>query len=191
MLTTTSQRGFTEDQLMALPHLGKAELIDGRIIMSPAGYRHGVVASRLLARLLMHVERYRQGLVSDSSTGFRMKGGNVLSPDVSFVAADRLRGLNRLPRGYFDGAPDLAAEILSPNDPPGEVEQKTKEYFDNGLRLLWMVDPERRTIAIHHPPTSSPQPTRTLRSDDTLDGEGVVPDFRLPLNDLFAGPDFG
>lgn len=186
MLTSARQRGFTEEQLMSLPHLGKAELIDGRIIMTPAGAEHGNLGMYLGGKMEAHVRERRLGRVFDSSTGFRMENGDVLSPDVGFVAADRLRGLKRLPRGYFDGSPELVVEVLSPHDPPAELERKIAEYFRNGTQRVWVVDPAGRTVRLHR----GGEPDRTLHLGDILDGEGVVPGFRLSLDDLFAAPDF-
>jgi Uma2 family endonuclease len=102
---------FTEADLLQAPRDGrKHELVDGRIVVSPAGYRHGRIAVRLVIRLGQYAKDHQLGDVLDSSTGFRLPGGNVRSPDVAFVAAARVP--NRAPEGFFDGAPDLAVEIL-------------------------------------------------------------------------------
>jgi Uma2 family endonuclease len=170
----------TEAQLRAMPRDGrKYELVDGRIAVSPAGTRHGVIAVRLGARLLEHVEAHDLGYVLDSSTGFRMPGGNVRSPDVSFVRKGRYPD-EHLPVGFSDVVPDLAVEILSPEDRPRAVLDKVGEYLEAGVSLVWVIDPEARSAAVH----------RSLAAVDEVGPEGalvgaeVVPGFRCPLAGL-------
>jgi Uma2 family endonuclease len=187
MTTIAAQAGLTEEQLLSLPHIGKAEMIDGRIIVSPAGYEHGGISMLLGSRLFLYAQSHRLGHVTDSSTGFWMKSGNLLSPDVSFVAKDRLRGMKGgMPRRFFCGSPDLVAEVLSPNDKPNEIERKLCEYFETDTRLAWIIDPVTGTVREYR----SQQSSRELRIGDSLDGQDVVPGFTLPLAELFAPPDF-
>ena len=186
MSTLARSENLTEEQLLSLPHIGKAEMIDGRLIVAPAGYEHGGVSSALLAALYTHVRARKLGWVTDSSTGFWMKSGDLLSPDVAFVAGARLRGMKRLPRKFFQGSPDFLAEVLSPNDKPHEIERKMTEYFTSDTRLAWLVDPAARAVTLYR----SAKPGAVLRDDAVLDGEDVVPGFALKLDDLFAQPDF-
>jgi Uma2 family endonuclease len=171
---------LSEEQLLSLPHLGKAELVDGRLIVSPAGSEHGALSLAMAVRLYAYVMERRLGRAFDSSTGFWMRGGTLRSPDVAFVAAERLKGMKRLPRRCFQGAPDLAAEILSPNDTPNETGFKVKDYFESGSRMVWVIDPEQRTARIHTPDGDS----HVVGADGFLDGGEVVPGFRLRLGDL-------
>ena len=187
MSTLTRSENLTEEQLLSLPHIGKAEMIDGRLIVAPAGSEHGGVSSAILAPLFSFVRAQRLGWVFDSSTGFYMRSGDLLSPDVAFVAAARLKGMKRLPRKFFQGSPDLVAEVLSPNDKPHEIERKMTEYFASDTKLAWLVDPAAQTVT----PYRGARPVRVLSGQDVLDGEDVVPGFRLPLEELFAQPDFG
>lgn len=186
MPTLTRSENLTESQLLSLPHIGKAEMIDGRLIVAPAGFEHGDIASTLLAALYSYVRQHRLGRVVDSSTGFWMRSGDLLSPDVAFVAAARLRGMKRLPRKFFPGSPDLLAEVLSPNDKPHEIERKMIEYFASDTKLAWLVDPVSRTVTLYH----DARPGRVLSGSDVLDGKDVVPGFTLSLEHLFAQPDF-
>jgi Uma2 family endonuclease len=186
MSTITRSENLTEEQLLSLPHIGKAEMIDGRLIVAPAGFEHGNVSSTLLAALKLFVDRDKLGLVVDSSTGFYMRSGDLLSPDVAFVSATRLRGMKRLPRRFFQGSPDLVAEVLSPNDKPHEIERKMTEYFASDTKLAWLVDPAEQTVTIYH----DARPGRVLSGRDVIDGETIVPGFSLPLDELFAQPDF-
>ncbi len=186
MSTLTRSENLTEEQLLSLPHIGKAEMIDGRLIVAPAGSEHGGISSAILAPLFNFVRARKLGWVFDSSTGFWMRSGDLLSPDVAFVAAARLKGMKRLPRKFFQGSPELLAEVLSPNDKPHEIERKMTEYFASDTKLAWLVDPVSRTVTLYH----DARPGRVLSGNDALDGEGVVPGFALPLEQLFVQPDF-
>jgi Uma2 family endonuclease len=171
----------TEADLLRMPDDGwKYELVDGEIRrLSPAGGPHGRIAAELTFRLVAHVRQVKSGHVFDSSTGFRLTGGNVRAPDVSFVSFDRLP---EIPEGYVPVAPDLAIEILSPDDGPRYVLEKVGEYLDAGVRLVWVIDPKHRKAIVYR----SVSDVRTLAIDDALDGEEVLPGFRCVLRDVLA-----
>jgi Uma2 family endonuclease len=84
--------------------------------------------------------------------------------------------------GYWTGAPDLAVEVLAPNDLATEVEEKVADWLAHGTRLVLVVNQDRRAVAIHHPG----QPVRHLTERDDLDGEDVVPGWRLAVREVFA-----
>jgi Uma2 family endonuclease len=182
MHATAKKTDWTEEQLMMLPDIGhKAELLDGRVEMSPAGFDHGDLGLYIGGLLRAYVRRKRLGRAADSSTGFWMKSGNMRSPDVSFVAAARLPKDRTAPRGFFNGAPDLAVEILSPTDSRAAMRRRIREYFDSGTRLAWVVDPQRRCVTVYR----SKSDTETLKAGQRLDGGAVVPGFRLGVTELF------
>lgn len=171
----------TEADLLRTPQDGrKRELVDGRIVVSPAGYRHGRIAVRLVRRLEQHAAEGRLGDVLDSSTGFRLPGGNVRSPDVAFVARGRVTGPE--PRGFFDGTPDLAVEILSPDDDPRALMDKVGEYLRAGTRLVWVIDPERRIAAVYR----STADVCRLGESDSLTGDELLPGFACRLSDVLG-----
>ena len=177
MATTT--RPATEEDLLNTPNDGKYELVDGRIVfMSPAGKPHGDVCVNLILVLGAFVKDRQFGKVYESSTGFRLPGGNVRVPDVSFEAKGR-PGADT--GGFGDGAPDLAVEVLSPSDRPRQVMDKVGEYLEAGVRLVWVIDPERRSAVVYR----SLGEVRKLGADEFLAGEDVVPGFRCRLTDLF------
>jgi Uma2 family endonuclease len=129
----TTSRYLTDEELLRAPRDGqKHERVDGEMRVSPAGGRHSGIILRLGARLLAHVSERQLGHVFESSIGFRWPGrkpdqpDNVRSPDVSFVAAGRLPE-EREPVGFAALAPDLAVEVLSPRDRPGDVLEKVGE----------------------------------------------------------------
>lgn len=171
----------TEADLLRMPDDGwKHELVDGEIRrLSPAGGRHGQVAVELVTRLKAHVDRAKLGFVFDSSTGFRLIGGNVRAPDVSFVSFEHLAEVSD---GYVPVPPDLAVEILSPDDRPRYVLEKVGEYLQAGVRLVWVVDPKGGKAAVHRSLTA----VRELDVEDALDGEDVVPGFRCVLREILG-----
>jgi len=175
-------RVWTDEELMQLPDDGhKYELVDGALVVSPAGGRHGRTIVRLTIRLGGFVAERGLGEVFDSSTGYRLPGGNLRSPDVSFVAAERLRE-GGVPKGFLYVPPDLAVEVLSPEDRPRHVMDKVGEYLAAGVRVVWVIDPESERAAVHR----SPMEVREIGPEGSLNGEDVVPGFACPLAALFA-----
>jgi Uma2 family endonuclease len=184
MLTQTKQ--WTEAELMALPKDGhRYELVNGDLAMSPAGgFEHGSVIARLSARLTIHVYQRKLGVTFDGQTGFWMKSGGLRCPDVSFVAKSRLRGPR--PKGFLNGAPDLAVEVISPSDEPKDIEAKIAEYFDNGAQLVWRLNPVERTVTVYRAATAF----RVLHAGEELGGGDLIPGFSVPVVELFEEPDF-
>ncbi|MET0556303.1 MAG: Uma2 family endonuclease [Vicinamibacteria bacterium] len=179
MATTT--RRATEDDLWNVPENGrKYELVDGELVMSPAGLRHGRICARLVRTLGNFVHDGALGDVFDSSTGFRLPSGNVRIPDVSFVSAARIA--DPVPNDFGNVPPDLAVEVLSPTDRPRLVLDKVGEYLDAGVRLVWVIDPEAARAAVHRSLTD----VRHVDIDGTLDGADVLPGFAVSLRELLA-----
>lgn len=179
----TAVKSWTDAELMALPKDGyKRELLQGEIIMSPAGSEHGRISFLVAAAIDRHASRLGLGLVLDSSTGFRLTPDDLLSPDAAFVSKARLLGLKRLPRGFFPGAPDLVVEVLSPSDTTERMHDKLALYFAHGARLAWVINPAERNALVYR----TPEADRLLRVTDALDGEDVLPGFALPVAELFA-----
>jgi Uma2 family endonuclease len=179
----SEKKVWTDAEFMAIDRDGHFELVNGELIdRGNSGAKHGYVAVFLSAALFNCVSTQKLGAMFDSSTAFKMKNGNKRSPDISFVAKERLQGLDDLPDGFLDGSPDLAVEILSPGNTVEEIHEKLVEYFDNGTRLAWVVHSKEHYILVYR---SSQQPECLLKSNDFLDGEDVVPSFTLPVADLF------
>ncbi len=179
MAATTGQAA-TEADLLRMPSDGwKYELVDGEIRMSPAGARHGQVCVSLVLRLGSFVKERRLGHVFDSSTGFRLPGGNVRLPDVCFVARGRFKA-EKVPDGFGDVVPDLAVEVLSPDDRARDVLDKVGEYLQAGVRLVWVVDPRRERAVAYRSLTD----IANIGPDDLLDGGEVLPGFRVKLKEI-------
>ncbi len=182
----TVERGLmTADDLLRLPDDGmRHELVRGELrTMPPGGWGRGKHTSRVDWSLGPYVAAHGLGEVATNEPGFLLTTNpdTVRAPDVAFVRRARL--LEADPeRGYYPGAPDLAVEVISPNDLYTEVDEKVAEWLEHGTRLVFVVNPRRRTVAVHRPG----QPVRTLGMDDVLDGEDVVPGWTMPVRDLFA-----
>ena len=185
--TIPPRKQWTDEQLMALPKDGfKRELLDGEIVMSPAGSEHGRKIMRFSTALGSHVFQHKLGELFDGQTGFRMKSGGLLSPDISFVSKDRLLGLRQAPEGFFEGSPDLAIEFLSRGETRKFIERKVSLYFKNGTRLAWLIDLRREFVLVYHNPTD----VRKLTRGDSLHGETVIPGFSIGIDAIFAGLDY-
>jgi Uma2 family endonuclease len=130
------------------------------------------------------VRQHRLGWVFSSDTGYRLdpaRTNHVRKPDASFVRSGRLP--NDKPADTYDQlAPDLAIESVSPNDTVLELEEKIEEYLQAGVRLIWVINPDLRTVKIYRPG----RPIQEVRSGDELSGEDVVPGFSCQVSDLFA-----
>src|SRR5262245_24574572 len=158
------------------------ELVEGRVIqMSPVGYQHGTVVAQLMFLLMRHLEGRDQGYVA-TEVGFKLasKPDTVRAPDVSFVRKDRIP--SPAPRGFFQGPPDIAFEVLSPDDQPADVRTKVHEYLSRGVPLVVVVDPDNRSVTCHRP-AAAPVTTRT--PEDVLDLGDLIPGFTCRLQDLF------
>jgi len=174
---------WTESQIMRLPDVGgKYELVEGELVVVAAGRKHEIVVFRLILALGNFVSE-TLGQVFSSSLGYWMKNGDLRSPDVSFVAKVRLDDMTHDPDGFLYGAPDLSIEILSPSNVVSAMRKKTLEYFENGSRLVWIVNPNDRTVTVLHPDGSE----TVLSDSDSLDGEDVLPGFSLEVWKLFKG----
>ena len=169
---------MTADELLHL-HLPdkRTELVRGRLIVrEPAGWTHGVVAMNIGAKLAAHVNQHGAGVVLAAETGFRLESDpdTVRAPDVAFVARDRIP---ESPRGFPALAPDLAVEVLSPDDRAGEVLAKVGEWLSAGTKLVWVVDPARFLARVYRADGSE----TAVSVDSTLDGEDLLPGFSCPL----------
>jgi len=177
---------MSAEQLLALPADGmRYELVRGELRSMPrAGYPHGKVSLRIGARLLAFVEERRLGDVLATDTGFLLERGpdTVRAPNAAFVSAGRAPDPGV--RGFAELAPDLVAEVVSPNDRASEVTEKALMWLDRGVRTVWVVDPDQRVAWVHRPG----EPVLLVRGEGAaLDGQDVLPGFRLPLADLWEG----
>lgn len=181
----TTQKLMTAEELLQRPDDGQRhELIAGELrTMSPTGEEHAGLTASLTGSLIQHVTAHKLGLVLTGEPGFILTRDpdTVRAPDVAFISQERVRATGKL-TGYRPGVPDLAVEVISPNDLYTEVEEKVSTWLAHGTRMVIVLNPRQRTVAVHRSRTQ----VRHLTADDTLDGEDVVPGWTVPVKDLFA-----
>ena len=170
----------TEDDLRATPQDGrKYELVDGEIRVRPTGLRHSRICVNLVLALGTFVKDRGLGQVLESGVGFRLPGGNVRSPDASFIAARRLAD-QHLTDDFSELVPDLAVEVTSPSERPRHVLDKVGEYLEAGVQLVWVIDPRKAKAVVYR----SASDVTELQADDELDGEDVLPGFKCKLSEI-------
>jgi Uma2 family endonuclease len=173
----------TADELLTLEQSGKStELVRGRLVVrEPPGTYHGRVQSILNVLVGSYVRAHALGAVFGQDTGFKIASDpdTVRAPDLAFVDRTRVAQIPR--RGYAALAPDLAVEILSPDDRPGETLAKVAEWLEAGVRLVWVIDPDRRVAAVYRGDGS----VMTVSPEAEVHGEAVLPGFSFRLSELF------
>lgn len=184
MAHVTGTTLMTAEDLWQMPDDGlKHELVRGELrTTEPGGYEHGWLGSRILLRLGAHVEAHDLG---DTTTeiGCKLPGypETVRAPDVAFVSRERIEASGRS-RKFFDGAPDLVVEIVSPGDSATEVHEKALDWLAAGVRLVLLVHPRPRTISAYR----SASDIRILGDDETLDASDVVDGWLVRVGDLLG-----
>jgi Uma2 family endonuclease len=181
---STSTQHMTADDLLQLDAEGERhELINGVLTtMPPTGDEHGGIVAAITEPLRRHVRTNRLGIVRAGETGFLLSTNpdTVRAPDVAFISRERVEASGTV-RGYRQGAPDLAVEVVSPSDRYTEVEENVALWLLHGARMVIVVNPRRRTVAAYRSPTQA----RLLALGDMLDGEDVVLGWQLPVAEIF------
>ncbi|MCS7209729.1 MAG: Uma2 family endonuclease [Fimbriimonadales bacterium] len=173
------KRRYTEHDLLQLPDDGrKYELVNGRLQTVPTGGRHGRIGYRLARRIGNSAPESLEGF--DSSTGFRIAGGNIRSPDFALMQKTRLPQ-GEPPVDLIDGAPDLAVEIVSPSENLNDLYQKVLEYFESGAQQVWLLFPERKQAYRY----TAPLEVEVLHENDVLTGGELLPNFEVRVGELF------
>ena len=174
----------TAEELLSMPDDGfRHELVRGELRrMTPAGNRHGYVAGEIFADLRNHVKANDLGRTYAAETGFKVASDpdTVRAPDAAFISRDRVEKTGPM-EGYWPGAPDLAVEVVSPNDTHSEVVEKALAWLEAGSRMVLVADPGNSILTIYR----SPRDVSVLREGDTVDGGDVVPSWTLSVAQLF------
>jgi Uma2 family endonuclease len=181
-------RLFTVADLAALPTdlpSGPVnyELNNGRLeIMSPTGRKHGKSQAKITGHLMYLGELKGHGeVMTEVGVILWRNPDRVVGPDVAFFSNSRLPTKDS-PEGYIETIPDLVVEVRSKNDSHTEVEQKTKDYLQAGVQVVWVVDNNARTITV----SGSNNTVTVLRENDVLRAEEIVPGFEVPVKDIFS-----
>ena len=182
MSTATS---FSAEQLWSLPHEGKRyELVAGELrMMSPSGWKHGEIVGKFHVMLGRHIEDYRLGRLFGAETGFLIARNpdTVRAPDIAFIRQEHLPESDPA-EAFWPGPPDLAVEVLSPNDRRADLDEKIRDWLAAGVQLVWIVDPSQRTVTTYR----SPEDVTVQTADDELAGGKIVPGFRCSITEIFA-----
>jgi Uma2 family endonuclease len=164
------------------PDGSRLELVRGEVVVMPSPKGpHGLRCSKINRLLGNYVEAKKLGWVTCNDTGVILgrDPDTLRGPDVAFWSMTRQP---REPEGYFEVPPDIAVEVLSPDDRRKEVRDKIKDYLSHGVKLVWLVDPETRTVTVYRESFRGTE----LDETDTLDGGDVLPGFSCQVSDLFA-----
>jgi Uma2 family endonuclease len=196
MAIKESVKTYTAEDLWELSHSPeyadkRLELVEGELIeMAPAALKHGNWASLLDRVVGNFVDEYQLGVVTAAETGyilFKNPNGKdtVRAPDVGFISKGRLpENPDEWPDGYAPFAPDLAIEVVSPNDTADEIQDRVNDYLKYGTRFVWVFYPKSKSAVVH-----APNGSITLGINDELDGGDVLPGFKLPLRRIFRDDD--
>jgi Uma2 family endonuclease len=180
-----SHMALTEKDLLsvqaAYPN-NRVELRDGKIIvMSPSDNMSEAIVARLTRRLEEWTEPRKLGFVFTSSAGFRLPNGDVVAPDVSYVAKERM---HLPPRSYASVVPNLVVEVKSPSDHLAELEDRLSMLRSFGAQTAMLIDPDKHTVMID----ANDNPSRTLTDADTLEIPAVLPGWSMPVAELWPKP---
>ena len=149
------------------------------IITSPTGYETGKNNSGLNAQFWNWNRQYKLGVVCDSSTGFILLNGAIRSPDVSWIAKDRVAKFSKEEKTKFlPLAPDFALELMSPSDNLKDTQNKMQEYQDNGVKLGWLINPKQQQVEIYH----SGKSKEVIDKPTALSGEETLPNLMVKLD---------
>ena len=159
------------------------ELSRGELVpMTPVGFQHSAIVGRLGKLLSIYVDGKRLGIVGMEG-GFKLKRApdTLRAPDIHFVSKERL-AKEGITEKFADYPPDLAVEVLSPEDTASEIQKKVEEYLAAGVPLVWVVDPANHQVTVYR----SLQDIQIFSADQELDGGDVLPGFCLKIAQIFA-----
>jgi Uma2 family endonuclease len=178
---TVQDRLYTAQDLADMPDDGKIYELHNGVIVEVAGSqkRQTRLAAWIIYLLMKFLEENRiGGAVSGADGTFELNRYNTRIPDVAYVMPSNDQQGDD---GFFKGAPDFAVEVLSPSNDPVEMQQRVGEYLTAGTQLIWLVDPEMRTVDVYTPGGLR----ETYRDDQVLDGGMILPGFKVTVSQIF------
>jgi Uma2 family endonuclease len=182
--TQVETKRMTLEEVKQLnPDEQPGELVRGVFVpMSRPTIKHGFISAKVVFLLVRYLEQNPIGQVICNDAGFVLEQqlGTLRGPDVSVILNERIPP-EGLPDDWWEGAPDLAVEIVSRTQNAHELARKALDYLQAGTKMVWVVDPESRTVAVYTPPNQ----IRILCENEDLDGGDVLPGFRIKVGDLF------
>jgi len=183
-MSTTTVKLITAEEFGKMPEPidgSKEELVKGVIVtMPPPKGLHGIIQAKILRKIGNFVEDRNLGwVVAESGTILERDPDTVRGPDVAFYSITRQP---TPPDDYFEIAPDLVVEVLSPDDRRVKVREKIRQYVAAGVKLVWLVDPDLRIVTVYRGSLRGVEHDET----DTLDGGDVLPEFSCKVADFFS-----
>jgi len=175
------KKPVTIDDMYHMPKDGrKYELVDGEVVVSPAGFRHAEIVAKIVHIVATYLDDNPIGKVYGANTGVIFPNGNLRSPDVFFVRSEKLPG-GKSPITFGELIPDFAVEVLSPGDRSGQVAQKIGECLEYGVPIVWLVDPKDQNVTVYRSLTQ----TQRFTSNDIIDAEPVLPGFSCMVSRFY------
>lgn len=159
------------------------ELDNGRlVVMAPSGDAHGDSEAKIVFHLIAQGDRRNLGKTRCGEVGVILwrNPDRVVGADAVFVAKSSLP-VRTSEEGYLETIPELVVEIRSKNDSSPEVEQKVKDYLTAGVRVVWVPDPQQRTLTEYR----RRKKPRVLSAKDTLTIEDIIPGFQIIVEEVF------
>ena len=171
----------TVEDLLNMPEDGmKHELVNGEIVVSPTGLKHSKITIKIIHILATFLDDHPVGMLGAPDLGVWMSDGNLRSPDVTFVRNEKLPKKEDEHK-FAEFIPDLAVEVLSPWDRPKFVSEKIREFLENGVPIVWLVDPAKKTVIEYR----SPHEIKEYSGDDVISAEPVLPGFACSISRFF------
>lgn len=181
---TLQETPISADDLRRARDTGGVEFVNGQLVEKPVSKESSRIAARILFLLQQHVEKAGGAEVYGADLGYQCfpeEPARYRKPDVSVVRLARLAGLEPDP-GLMPIPADLTVEVLSPQDSAYDVAKKIEEYLANGFPLVWIVQPNTKTVTIHRADGS----VTKLHENDDITGESALPDLRRKVAEFFA-----
>lgn len=176
------ERVITGEELYAMGDIGRAELIDGRIVrMSPTSKKHGSLENRFAQALngFVYPRRLGEVLLGEVGLYIRRNPDRIRAADLVFISKERL-ARDQSPV-YLGVAPELVIEIISPGDRWDDIRQKIEDFFSIGVERVWICEPELQDVLIYRSPTEFSK----VGIGEVIKGEGILEGFELAVAELF------
>ncbi|HEY7329790.1 MAG TPA: Uma2 family endonuclease [Gemmataceae bacterium] len=187
MIAAATEKHSTPQDLLTMPDGDFYELVDGRLVERKMSIWSSYVAGVIFHLLNSFCRERHLGWVLPEGTSFQCfpaHPSKVRRPDTVFIRLQRLSLEQATTEGHCPVAPDLAVEVISPNDTAYEIDEKVREFLDAGVLLVWVVNPEQRTVKIHRASGTG----TILQENDEISGEDVIPGFRCRVGDFTLPP---
>lgn len=186
-MVVKAAKTYTPEDLLTMPEGDRYELVDGQLVEKNMSFKSSYVSGRAYAKLNAIIEPANLGWLAPEGVTYQCFPADpkrVRKADVSFIELERLSDDQFNSEGHCTVVPDLTVEVISPNDHSYDVERKAEEWLEAGVRVVWIIHPEIRTVRVLRPDGSDSR----LRAIDTLTCDELLPGFACPVVALFETP---